>query len=96
MPNFSRRDVLRGSVALAAYTLAARPLAAVGLAPAAHEELIPWLDAQPKGRGIQWQDLTTWVTANEHLYDVSHYNKPKLSAERRKSEFLSITSPINV
>ena len=78
MANFSRRDVLRGSVALAAYTLASRPLSAIGLQPAANEELIPWLDAQPKGRGIQWQDLTTWVTANEHLCEVSHYNKPKI------------------
>ena len=78
MPQLSRRDVLRGSVALAAYTLASRPLAAVGLQPAADEQLIPWLDGQPKGRGIQWQDLTTWVTANENLYEVSHYPKPKV------------------
>jgi len=78
MPQLSRRDVLRGSVALAAYTLASRPLAAVGLQPADDEQLIPWLDGQPKGRGIQWQDLTTWVTANENLYEVSHYPKPKV------------------
>ena len=78
MAHLSRRDVLRGSVALAAYSLAARPLAAAGLDPAPGEQLIPWLDAQPKGRGLHWQDLNSWVTPNEHLYEVSHYPKPKV------------------
>lgn len=86
MPTFSRREVLRGSVALAAYTLAAQPLSVVGLPAAANEELIPWLDAQPKARGIQWQDLTTWITANEHLYEVSHYPKPKIDREKWRLE----------
>ena len=83
---FSRRDVFRGSVALAAYTLAARPLAAVGLEPGAREELIPWLDVQPKGRGIQWQNLSSWVTANEDLYEVTHYTKPKMELANWKLE----------
>ncbi|MFM7101562.1 MAG: molybdopterin-dependent oxidoreductase, partial [Verrucomicrobiota bacterium] len=75
----TRRDWLRGSVALAAYTLASRPLEAAGLAPEAGDELVPWLDVQPKGRAmLQWQNLTTWITPNADLYEVSHYNKPKL------------------
>ena len=75
----SRRDLLRGSVALAAYGLASRPLTAFGLEPAAGEELIPWLDVQPKGRAmLNWQDLTSWVTPNESVYEVSHYGKPKV------------------
>jgi len=75
----SRRDLLRGSVALAAYGLASRPLTAFGLEPAAGEELIPWLDVQPKGRAmLYWQDLTSWVTPSESVYEVSHYGKPKV------------------
>lgn len=75
----SRRDLLRGSVALAAYGLASRPLTAFGLEPAAGEELIPWLDVQPKGRAmLYWQDLTSWITPNESVYEVSHYGKPKV------------------
>ncbi len=75
----SRRDLLRGSVALAAYGLASRPLTAFGLEPAAGEVLIPWLDVQPKGRAmLYWQDLTSWVTPNESIYEVSHYGKPKV------------------
>ena len=73
---FSRREVFRGSVALAAYALASRPLSAVGLSPAPQEELLPWLEIQPKGRGIQWQNLTSWVTPNDDLYEVTHYTKP--------------------
>lgn len=75
----SRRDLLRGSVAMAAYGLASRPLAAFGLEPAQDEILIPWLDAQPKGRAmLHWQDLTSWETPVESLYEVSHYGKPKV------------------
>ncbi len=74
----SRRDVLRGSVALAAYTLATRPLRSLGLEPAAGETLVPWLDVQPRGRAmLYWQDLDSWITPNPSLYEVSHYGKPK-------------------
>jgi DMSO/TMAO reductase YedYZ molybdopterin-dependent catalytic subunit len=82
-PGLSRRDALRGSVALAAYALASRPLAAFGLEPAAAEELVPWLDVQPKGRTmLQWQELTSWITPNASLYEVSHYGRPKLDLSR--------------
>ena len=78
-PALSRRDLLRGSVAMAAYGLASRPLRALGLEPAPGEKLIPWLDVQPKGRAmLHWQDLTTWETPVESLYEVSHYGKPKV------------------
>lgn len=83
--SLSRRDLLRGSVALAAYGLASRPLTAFGLEPDPKEELVPWLDMQPKGRAmLYWQDLTSWVTPNESLYDVSHYGKPKVDLAQWK------------
>ncbi len=75
----SRRDILRGSVALAAVTLASRPLTALGLEPDPNETIVPWLDVQPKGRAmLYWQDLTSWITPSEQLYEVSHYPKPKI------------------
>jgi DMSO/TMAO reductase YedYZ molybdopterin-dependent catalytic subunit len=79
--------MLRGSVALAAYSLASRPLSAFGLEPAAGEELIPFLDVQPAGKGLYWQKLTRWVTGNPELYEVSHYGRPKTSAAGWKVEF---------
>jgi DMSO/TMAO reductase YedYZ molybdopterin-dependent catalytic subunit len=78
--DLSRRDFMRGSVGLAAYTLAARPLAAAGLAPGAGEVVIPFLDVQPAGKMLRWQDLTSWVTDNADLYEVTHYTKPAIEA----------------
>lgn len=71
---------MRGSVALAAYSLAARPLAASGLGPADDETLLPFLDVQPAGKMLRWQNLTSWVTENENLYEVTHYTKPAIAA----------------
>lgn len=71
---------MRGSVALAAYSLAARPLQAAGLGPGEEETLIPFLDVQPAGKMLLWKNLTTWVTPNESLYEVTHYPKPNIPA----------------
>jgi len=77
----NRRDLLRGSVAMAAYGLASRPLALLGMEIMPDEKLLPWLDVQPKGRAmLHWQDLTSWETPAESLYEVSHYGKPKIDA----------------
>ena len=89
-PDLSRRDLIRGSVALAAYTLASRPLAAFGLAPAVGEEVVPFLDPQPyepKRAMQQWSKVGAWVTAKEDLYDVSHYGHAKVDLAKWKLEF---------
>jgi len=89
-PSLSRRDLLRGSVALAAYTLAARPLAAFGLEPAPGEELVPFLDPQPydpKRPMLRWANLTQWITANEDLYEVSHYPRPAIDPSTRPADW---------
>jgi len=39
---------------------------------------VPFLDAQPKGKMLYWQDLTSWITANDQLYSVSHYGAPEV------------------
>ena len=79
----SRRDVFRGSVAMAAYALASGPMTVLGLDADAGtgEEIVPFLDIQPAGRGLYWQKLTRWETRTEELYEVSHYGRPKTSAE---------------
>lgn len=81
MNSIRRRDLLRGSVAMAAYGLASRPLALLGMAAESGEEIVPFLDVQAVGRGIYWQKLNRWITRNEELYEVSHYGRPKTSAE---------------
>src|ERR1051326_965834 len=78
-PPLTRRDMLRGSAAFAALALAHRPLSLFGLdEPSADETVVPFLDAQPKGKMLYWQDLTSWITPNEQLYSVSHYGTPEV------------------
>jgi DMSO/TMAO reductase YedYZ molybdopterin-dependent catalytic subunit len=86
----SRRDLLRGSVALAACTLASRPLDAFGLEPQAGEELIPFLDPQPydpKRPMLRWANLNSWITPKEDLYEVSHYPKPKIGPATKPADW---------
>ena len=86
----SRRDLFRGSVALAAYSLASRPLRAFGLEPAQEDRLIPFLDPQPfdpKRPMLRWANLTNWITRTEDLYEVSHYPKPKIDPGLRPEEW---------
>src|SRR5437762_11662014 len=74
-----RREMLRQSVALAALALLRHPLSAFGLdEPAPDEELIPFLDVQPVGKMLRWEQLTNWVTSNDQVFSVSHYNTPEL------------------
>ncbi|MSU36537.1 MAG: sulfite oxidase [Pedosphaera sp.] len=83
----SRRSLLRGSVAMAAYTLAARPLSAFGLEPTLGDVSMPFLDIQPVGKMLYWQKLNQWITANEDLYEVSHYGRPKVDLGSWKLDF---------
>jgi DMSO/TMAO reductase YedYZ molybdopterin-dependent catalytic subunit len=80
--------MIKGSVAVAALAFTQYPLSLFG-GPAAEEGgvLIPFLDAQPGGRKqTRWQDLTSWYTNSENLYEVKHYNVPDLKAEQHLLE----------
>jgi DMSO/TMAO reductase YedYZ molybdopterin-dependent catalytic subunit len=80
---FTRREMLRSSAAIAALALGQYPLSLFG-GPAAEEGaiLLPFLDQQPAARKqTQWQDLTNWITKNDDLYVVSHYNVPTLDPD---------------
>src|SRR5439155_112598 len=81
----TRRDMLRGSVAFAALAFAQQPLALFGFdEPGADETVVPFLDVQPKGKGLYWQDLRSWITPNDQLYSVSHYGTLKVDPGRWK------------
>jgi DMSO/TMAO reductase YedYZ molybdopterin-dependent catalytic subunit len=84
----TRRDMIKGSVAVAALAFAQYPLSLFG-GPEAEEGgvLIPFLDAQPAGRKqTRWEELTNWLTRSENLYVVSHYPVPTLKAEDHELE----------
>src|SRR5437016_994316 len=83
----TRRDMLRGSVAFAALAFAQRPLSVFGFDEAgADETVVPFLDAQPKGKMLYWQDLTSWITSNDQLYSVSHYGTPEVDLSKWRLE----------
>jgi DMSO/TMAO reductase YedYZ molybdopterin-dependent catalytic subunit len=84
----TRRDMLKSSVAVAALAFTQYPLSLFG-GPEAEEGgvLIPFLDVQPAARKqTRWQDLTNWITKNDDLYVVSHYNTPALAADKHVLE----------
>ena len=74
----TRREMLRQTAALAALALTQTPLSALGLDAMAKGEVIPFLDKQAGKNGITWQDLMTWMTPSDQLYEVQHYGVPKI------------------
>ena len=86
-PALNRREMLRGSVALAALALVRFPLSAFGAdEPAAEEVLVPFLDPQPPGKMLHWEKLKSWITPNEDVYLVSHYTQPEVDAAKWRLE----------
>src|SRR5216117_1693287 len=85
--SLTRRDMLRGSAALAALAMAQTPLSLFGLEePVADDAVVPFLDVQPKGKMLYWQDLSSWITPNDQLYSVSHYGVPEVDLNRWQLE----------
>ncbi|MBI3191408.1 MAG: sulfite oxidase [Pedosphaera parvula] len=80
----SRREALQSTVAFAVYAFAQRPLSVFGFNELEDgAEVVPFVQRQLKNPNrpmVQWDELTNWVTPNESVYDVSHYNKPDLQA----------------
>ncbi len=85
----SRRDLLRGSLAVAALALADFPWARFGLAAEEGETLIPFTDAQPvdpKRPMVKWEDLKDWITPTEQVFAVSHYGTPTVDIDKWRLE----------
>ncbi|MBI3473540.1 MAG: sulfite oxidase [Candidatus Solibacter usitatus] len=77
-PAVARRAFLGGS---AAFGLTAW----LAGAPAPEGEVIPFLDTKPlnpEKPTLPWDQLTSWLTPNEHLFSVGHYGTPEVAADR--------------
>lgn len=88
----NRREMLKTSVAAAALAMSQYPLSLFG-GPEPDEGgvLLPFLDFQPTARKqTKWSDLKNWITANDDLYVVSHYNMPELKAENHQLEIAGL------
>ena len=89
----SRRDMLRGSVALAALALTRHPLSAFGFESARPgETVIPFLDPQPPGKMLHWEDLSQWLTPNEQVFAVSHYGTPTVDLDQWRLEISGLVA----
>ncbi|HUS36669.1 MAG TPA: sulfite oxidase [Verrucomicrobiae bacterium] len=90
-PSLSRRRMLKGSVSAAALLFANYPLSLFGGPTIDEGVLIPFLDVQPTTRkSTKWQDLTNWITKNENLYVVSHYDQPKVEESTHSLEIAGL------
>lgn len=82
----TRRDALKGGTALSilAFLQLSDALAAW---PAAEEGTpIKFLDVQPDGKMLKWENLDSWITPNEHVFAVSHYGTPKVDPAQHRLE----------
>jgi DMSO/TMAO reductase YedYZ molybdopterin-dependent catalytic subunit len=79
----SRRDMLRRSAAVAAVALARPALSAFGYAePSEGEVPLPFLDEQPAGKMLRWEELKDWITPNPEVFHVQHYGVPEFEADQ--------------
>jgi DMSO/TMAO reductase YedYZ molybdopterin-dependent catalytic subunit len=92
-PRLSRRDLLRGSVALAAAALSHFPLSRFGFADTDEGgQVLPFLEPLPPkgGRGLKWDDLQDWLTPAEQVFAVSHYGTPNVDVEKWRLEIAGL------
>ena len=83
----SRRQMIRGSVALAALAFAQSPLRSFGFKESEEAEtLLPFLDQQPPGKMLRWEQLKDWITPIEELFHVQHYGVPEFDADKWRLE----------
>ena len=47
---------------------------------------IKFLDAQPEGKGLKWENLEEWITPTENLFAVSHYGTPNVDLSTHQLE----------
>jgi DMSO/TMAO reductase YedYZ molybdopterin-dependent catalytic subunit len=75
----SRREVLQaGGAAMAAWFALVRP-DFVFPGQAAGEELVPFLNMPRSTRNmLDWETLDAWLTPQDQVFSVSHYNVPQL------------------
>jgi len=83
----TRREMIRGSVATAALAFVQYPLSTFGFAdPEEGATLLPFLDIQPPGKMLRWEQLTSWITPNDLVFSVSHYGTPIVDANKWQLE----------
>jgi DMSO/TMAO reductase YedYZ molybdopterin-dependent catalytic subunit len=86
----SRRELIKGSLALTTLAASGQSLTLLSAPAKVEGMLIPFLDVQPPGKMLRWQDLTDWITPNDQLFAVSHYGKPTVDPNHWQLEITGL------
>jgi DMSO/TMAO reductase YedYZ molybdopterin-dependent catalytic subunit len=87
----SRRQMLKAGAALGVLAFLRLPEEVIGLpAPEEGAKLIHFVDVQPAGRGIKWEDLENWITPNKEVFAVNHYGIPNVDLNSHTLEITGL------
>ncbi len=83
----SRRSLLKSGGILTALGMLHLPFSAYAKKiPRDHGTLLPFLDVQPGGKMLKWENMTQWITPTDQVFAVSHYGIPKVDEKTWKLE----------
>jgi DMSO/TMAO reductase YedYZ molybdopterin-dependent catalytic subunit len=88
----TRREALKaGSAAIAAAVAHMSMPGFVFPGQGPHEELVPFLDMPrtPPNR-LDWETLDSWITPQDQVFSVQHYEVPEVDAKEFKLEFTGL------
>lgn len=85
MKTLSRREMLKSTTA-SAMVIGLAQMSMPGFLFATQkddEELVPFLNMPRANRAIlDWETLDNWITPQDQVFSVSHYNVPKIEADK--------------
>ncbi len=85
-----RRDVLKGLTASAFAALLGENAFAFPQQKA-DEDLVPFLDTpRPGPNRLDWETLTEWLTPQDQVFNVQHYNTPTVKPEEFRLEIAGL------
>ena len=97
--SLSRRRLLaQGGATLAVLHLFDSGLLAQVWSESAGEDLVPFLDQPPPPpqpalqeiNKLNWQELSSWITANDGFFKVAHYDQPEIDADSYRLEITGL------
>jgi DMSO/TMAO reductase YedYZ molybdopterin-dependent catalytic subunit len=83
----SRRQMLKSGAALSVLAFLKMPSSVIGFADdEAVTEVLHFVDVQPDGKMLKWENLDSWITPNKTVFAVSHYGTPTVDIPNHKLE----------
>jgi DMSO/TMAO reductase YedYZ molybdopterin-dependent catalytic subunit len=90
-PQLTRRELIKSSAAFAALAFLQSPLSLFAFGePEEGSVLIPFLDAQPPGKMLNWEKLAKWITPTDELFAVSHYGTANVDLDHAQLQIAGL------